>query len=110
MAKNKRSRTSGFNLGADPKKGSLPSKKEINKTVAKVTTGEPIEEKVKRIPFTTALTPQNRAYLETASHEKKEAVADILNKAITHYFENIAPTHNKEMMTIFLKIYESKTK
>lgn len=111
MAKQKRSRTSSFSLGNNKKAGALPSKEEIDKTVAKAT-AQPSqkEEKKKRIPFTTALTPENRALLETASHEGRGGVADILNTAIQHYFEQIAPIQNQEMKNIFLKIYESKAK
>ena len=113
MAKNKRSRTSSFSLGGDKNTGKLPSKEEINKTVAKVAAQEEpivVNEKIKRIPFTTALTPENRALLETASHQRQEAIADILNKAIHHYFDQVAPIQNHEMMNVFLKIYESKSK
>lgn len=113
MAKIKRSRTSDFSLGDSKELGSLPSKELINSVVAKATdqVAEEIEiEKKKRIPFTTALTPENRALLETASHEGRGNVADILNFMIENYFENIAPIKNVEMKKVFLKIYESKAK
>lgn len=112
MAKKKRSRTSDFSLGKLDTNRPLPSKEQINATVAKVTnqTTEEAQEKVKRIPFTTALTPENRALLETASHEGRGGVADILNLAIAHYFETIAPIQNKEMKEVFLKIYAAKAK
>ncbi len=113
MAKNKRSRTSRFSLETETPKGKLPSKQQINKTIAVATQQEetPVTKgKTKRIPFTTALTPQNRAMLETASHQRQEAVADILNTAIAHYFESVTPLQNPEMMRVFLKIYESKAK
>lgn len=111
MAKSKRSRTSDFSLGNDKKLGELPSKELINSVVAKATEQELEEiELKKRIPFTTALSPENRALLETASHEGRGGVADILNLAIQHYFDKIAPIKNEEMKKIFLKIYESKAK
>jgi len=112
MAKKKRSRTNKFSLADNKSTGKLPSKEEINKTVAKATQQEPEDktEKVKRIPFTTALTPENRALLETASHQGRGSVADILNFALKHYFEEVAPAKNPEMMKIFLKIYEAKAK
>ena len=106
MAKKKRSRTSDFSLGDNKDLGALPSKDLINTVVAKATEQDPVEvEKKKRIPFTTALTPENRALLETASHEGRGGVADILNLAIEHYFKDIAPISNNEMKKIFLKIY-----
>lgn len=111
MAKKKRSRTSDFSLGGNNELGALPSKEQINSVVAKATDQEKIEvEKKKRIPFTTALTPENRAMLETASHEGRGGVADILNLAIENYFANVAPIKNDEMKKIFLKIYTSKAK
>jgi hypothetical protein len=111
MAKKKRSRTSDFSLGNSKKVGGLPTRDEINSAVAKATDQVEVEkESKKRIPFTTALSPENRALLETASHEGRGGVADILNLAIAHYFENVAPVGNREMKKIFLKIYESKAK
>ena len=111
MAKKKRSRTSDFSLGKDKKSGTLPTIEEINSVVAKATDQKSSDsEKKKRIPFTTALSPENRALLETASHEGHGGVADILNLAIKHYFEQVAPIKNSEMKKIFLKIYESKSK
>jgi hypothetical protein len=112
MAKKKRSRTSDFSLGNDKISGGLPSKEQINSVVAKATDQviETEAEKKKRIPFTTALTPENRALLEAASHEGRGGVADILNIAIEHYFEQVAPVKNLEMQKVFLKIYSSKTK
>lgn len=110
MAKKKRSRTSDFSFGDDKLSGNLPSKEQINTVVAKATNQEVEAEKKKRIPFTTALTPENRAMLEAASHEGRGGVADILNLALEHYFEQIAPVNNMEMQKIFLKIYSSKAK
>lgn len=111
MAKKKRSRTSDFSLGSKDQTGKLPSIDEINSAVAKATEQQSIEKSTKkRIPFTTALSPENRALLETASHEGRGGVADILNLAIQHYFEQVAPIKNAEMKKIFLKIYESKSK
>lgn len=113
MAKSKRSRTSDFSLGDNKDLGTLPSKELINSVVAKATEQkQEVEEtkKDRRIPFTTALTPENRALLETASHEGRGNIADILNFMIGNYFEKIAPIQNPEMKKVFLKIYESKTK
>lgn len=113
MAKKKRSRTSDFSLGNNTPIGGLPTKESINKTIAEATqqeTDATPAEKERRIPFTTALTPVNRALLETAAHEGRGSVADILNSALAHYFEQTAPVQNKEMEVIFTKIYQSKVK
>ena len=111
MAKQKRSRTSDFSLGKTSPIGNLPTKEEIDATVAKVS-ATPLEESKnqKRIPFTTALTPANRAALETASYDGRGSVADILNLALDHYFSHVAPVQNKEMEAVFLKIYRAKQK
>lgn len=111
MAKKKRSRTSDFSLGKHTPVGNLPSKEEIDATVAQVSPSdsEPVA-KDKRIPFTTALTPANRAALETASYGGRGSVADVLNQALEHYFSAVAPIQNKEMEAVFLKIYRSKQK
>jgi len=114
MDKKKRSRTSDFSLNLK-KKGRLPSKDEIEKTIAKATGQEETitptpAKKVKRIPFTTALTPMNRANLEAASNEGIGAVADIVNEAIMHYLTEVKPLQNTEMRDMFLKIYEAKQK
>lgn len=112
MAKKKRSRTSDFSLGNDLPSGGLPTKESINKTIAQATQQEEetAVESNKRIPFTTALTPVNRALLETAAHEGRGSVADVLNHALEHYFKDTAPVLNKEMEAIFTKIYQSKVK
>lgn len=112
MAKKKRSRTADFSLGKNTPVGGLPTKESINKTIAKATQQEEDlqTEQKKRIPFTTALTPVNRALLETAAHEGRGSVADVLNRALEHYFKETAPVLNKEMEAIFTKIYQSKVK
>ncbi len=107
MAKRKRSKTGDLDLNFNG--GKLPSKEEITSKVAKISEDN-IPFKRKRIPFTTALTPNNRALLETASHEGSGSVADILNEAIEHYFEHVREIKNTEMKAIFLKIYEAKAK
>lgn len=111
MAKKKRSRTSDFTLGKNMPTGGLPTKESINQTIAKATEQEESStERDRRIPFTTALTPVNRALLETAAHEGRGSVADVLNRALDFYFKETAPVLNKEMEAIFTKIYQSKVK
>lgn len=111
MDKNKKSRTSNFKLGKTSK-AELPSNDEINKVVAKITDKniETETKKVKRIPFTTAINPDNRAYLEAASHEGRGSVADILNFIISNYFTEINPIVDKEILSIYKKIYKTKKK
>ena len=112
----KRSKTSNFSLELGTKEtGKLPTKEEIEKTIAKASEQE--EEifketvpKTKRIPFTTALTPENRALLEAAAHEGKDSMADILNVAISYYFEHVNPLEDEGMKDVFLKIFEKKAK
>lgn len=107
MAKRKRSKTGDLDLNFSS--GNLPSKEEITSNMATINE-EKTPLKRKRIPFTTALTPNHRALLETASHEGSGSIADILNEAIEHYFEHVRPLKNAEMKAIFLKIYEAKAK
>ena len=111
----KRSKTSNFSLELGNKEsGKLPTKEEIEKTIAKavesVDESEKEQIKVKRIPFTTALTPENRAILEAAAHEGKDSVADILNIAVAYYFEHVKPLEDEGMKSVFLKIFEKKVK
>lgn len=107
----RRSKTSDFSLELkSKKKGKLPSKEEIDKTIEEAKNPVPQQKKVKRIPFTTALTPENRATLEAAAHEGTESIADILNKAIAHYFEQVQPLQDPEMQEMFLKLFQKKAK
>jgi hypothetical protein len=122
----KRSRTGNFSLELNTQNnGTLPTPEEIEQNIAKVT-GSKIEEKAsaqekllvepvlenksKRIPFTTALTPENRALLEAAAHEGKENVADLLNQAIEHFFKEVRPLQDKDLKEVFLKLFEKKVK
>lgn len=107
----RRSKTSDFSLELkSKKKGNLPSKEEIDETIKEAKNPKKEEKKVKRIPFTTALTPKNRAMLESAAYEGKESIADILNKAIGHYFDNVQPLQDSEMQQMFLKLFRKKAK
>lgn len=110
----KRSKTSDFSLEWGKESGKLPTKEEIEKTIAKASEQEDNKKtetpKAKRIPFTTALSPENRALLEAAAHEGKETVADLLNMAVAYYFEQVRPIQNEDMKTVFLQIFEKKAK
>ncbi len=110
----KRSKTSDFSLELNTKKGGkLPTPEEVEKTIAKATGKEKKEaliSKPKRIPFTTAITPEQRAILEALALEGKESIADIVGLALEHYFSEVRTLENEEMKTVFLKIFEKKLK
>lgn len=107
----RRSKTSDFSLELKSKqKGKLPSKEEIDQTIEEAKKTSNTKTKVKRIPFTTALTPENRASLEAAAYEGSESIADILNNAITYYFEQVKPLQDPEMKKMFLKLFQKKAK
>jgi len=122
----KRSRTGNFSLELNTQNnGTLPTPEEIEANIAKVTDSKIeaktlakenlvveniTENKSKRIPFTTALTPENRALLEAAAHEGKENVADLLNQAIEHFFKVVRPLQDKDLKEVFLKLFEKKVR
>jgi hypothetical protein len=110
----KRSRTENFSLELNTHNtGKLLSTEEITETLNKakgIVEPEVKEKKEKRIPFTTALTPENRALLEAAAHEGKENVADLLNQAIEHYFTNVRPLKDQDLKNVFIKLFEKKLK
>lgn len=130
-AKKRKSRTVGF-LNTQPS-AKLPSPDEVNKTIAKVTgkstvkketqpryiqaqktTPEPppppVVKTQKRVPLTTAITPENRAKLEVASIHSKASVADMLNEALEHYFEHIVHIQDAGLVETFTAIYARKAK
>lgn len=119
----KRSKTSKFSLELGNNTGSLPTPDDIEKTIAKATGKElkeavaPAKEKEsaavaenkqqrRRIPLTTAITPENRADLEVLVHSGKGSVADIINAALEHYFANVQPVEDNEMRAVFLKLFQ----
>ena len=106
----KKSRTSNFSLDLNTKKsGGLPNSEEVEKTIAKATDKEKKTLKKKKIPFTTAITPENRAILEVLAMEKNLNIADILETALEDYFKT-HPLESTEMKDVFLKIYQKKLK
>lgn len=109
----KRSKTSNFSLDLKKKVGGkLPSKEEVEKTIAKASGEGKLnkKEKLKRIPFTTAITPEQRAILEAAAYEGDESIADLLSNALDHYFQEVRPLEDESMKDVFLKIFEKKLK
>lgn len=137
MSKERKSRTAGFlNLDNSPK---LPTPEEVNKVIGEVTgkVEEPakvisppkpiptpkvqkaskptkvaakiIDGEQRRVPLTTAVTPEIRAKLEVAAHSSDFSVADILNKALENYFDN-SPVADKEMLKTFTSIFAKKAK
>ncbi len=120
MAKQRKSRTESFlNLKSSDPPQSLPSPEEVNKVIAKVT-GKTIEEQPvspvvpvtsnRRVPLTTAITPENRAKLEVAAIHSDASIADILNTALEYYFENLRPVNDEELVNTFIAIYNRKKK
>lgn len=110
----KRSKTSNFSLNLGGNSGNLPSKEEIERNIAKATGKEVEPEKTEpaapkakrsRVPFTTALTPELRATLEVAAREENTGVADILQKALEHYFQQVRPIEDTDLRDTFLKLF-----
>lgn len=64
----------------------------------------------KRMPLTTAITPENRAKLEVASIHSKESVADMINEALEHYFETVVIIQDQALIDTFTAIYSRKAK
>ncbi len=105
----KRSRTEDFNLELSSLENTnLPPKEEVEKTLALV--GNNKEKSPKRIPFTTAISPENRATLEAAAQEREETVADLLNKALEHYFSQVQPLVNEDLKAVYLRVFQRKLK
>ena len=64
----------------------------------------------KRVPLTTAISPENRAKLEVASIHSKESVADMINEALEHYFETVVLIQDQALIDTFKAIYARKAK
>lgn len=71
---------------------------------------QPVVPTQKRVPLTTAITPENRAKLEVASIHSNASVADMLNEALEHYFEHIVQIQDKSLIETFTTIYARKAK
>ena len=134
MAKKRKSRTAGF-LDTQTK-AELPTPEQVNKVVARVTGKEndtsltspknvilpsdsvsgpknvmpPPKNVIKRVPLTTAITPENRAKLEVASINGEGSVADLLNEALTYYFREVLLIQDATLVDTFKKIYARKIK
>ena len=70
----------------------------------------PAPPKEKRVPLTTAITPENRALLEVASLHSDASVADMLNEALTYYFTNLVKVQDQAQVEMFKQIYARKAK
>lgn len=68
----------------------------------------PIKEK--RLPLTTAITPENRALLEVAALNSDASVADMLNAALQYYFSNLVIVQDQAQVEMFKQIYARKAK
>lgn len=134
MAKKRKSRTAGF-LNTQPN-ADLPTPEQVNQVIARVTgkqetSPEPTPKSVtpqikpvaapkvvietpksviKRVPLTTAITPENRAKLEVASISGEGSVADLLNEALENYFENVLIIQDATLIETFKAIYARKVK
>ncbi|MFK7934903.1 MAG: hypothetical protein AB8G22_15445 [Saprospiraceae bacterium] len=70
----------------------------------------PAPPKEKRVPLTTAITPENRALLEVASLHSDASVADMLNEALNYYFTNLVHVQDQAQVEMFKQIYARKAK
>lgn len=70
----------------------------------------PAPPKEKRVPLTTAITPENRALLEVAALNSDASVADMLNAALQYYFSNLVIVQDQQQVEMFKQIYARKAK
>ena len=107
MTKQQRSRTAGFKLTSTA--GKLPSPHDVHKTLQALTTPDaPTDEK--RIPFTTAISPGQRALLEVAAEEQRLAMADVLHNALNHYFNHVYRIQDTALSDALQRKYTRKAK
>ena len=66
--------------------------------------------KEKRVPLTTAITPENRALLEVAALNSDASVADMLNAALQYYFSNLVIIEDQAQVEMFKNIYARRAK
>ncbi|MEL7020980.1 MAG: hypothetical protein AAGK47_05190 [Bacteroidota bacterium] len=70
----------------------------------------PAPPKEKRVPLTTAITPENRALLEVASLYSDASVADMINEALGYYFTNLVKVQDQAQVEMFKQIYARKAR
>lgn len=107
MTKQQRSRTAGFKLSSTP--GKLPSPDDVQKTLQALT-GQDTDADEKRIPFTTAISPGQRALLEVAAEEQHIAMADALQAALKHYFNHVYRVQDTALVDALQRKYARKAK
>jgi dethiobiotin synthetase len=107
MTKQQRSKTAGFKLSATG--GKLPSPDDVEKTLHELS-GAKHEPEDKRIPFTTAISPHQRALLEVAAAEQDIAMADVLHAALNYYFKSIYNPRDIALTDALERRYTRKAK
>jgi len=107
MTKQQRSKTAGFKLSASA--GNLPSPHDVEKTLHELSGAKP-EADEKRIPFTTAISPNQRALLEVAAAEQDIAMADVLHTALNHYFKSVYNPRDTALADALERRYTRKAK
>jgi hypothetical protein len=63
---------------------------------------------LRRVPLTTAITPELRAKLEVAALHRQTTVSELLHDALNHYFEQVAPVTDESLVATFAKVYGKK--
>jgi len=106
----KRSKTGNFRLGSpDEQPAALPPREEIERKLAQVGGQEPLPEgetpRRQRRPFTTALTPENRAGLEALARNSQNSVADLVNAAVERFLQEANPPADPDLVHVFLKLF-----
>jgi hypothetical protein len=63
---------------------------------------------LRRVPLTTAVTPELRAKLEVAALHRQMTVSELLHDALNHYFEQVAPVTDTNLVSTFAQVYGKK--
>ncbi len=63
---------------------------------------------LRRVPLTTAITPELRAKLEVAALHRQTTVSELLHDALNHYFEQVAPVTDEGLVATFAQVYGKK--
>jgi hypothetical protein len=71
---------------------------------------EPVVKTPRRVPLTTAITPELRAKLEVATMQYDMNVSDLLHEALDLYFNKVRPVTDLAMLETFTAVYGRKAK
>lgn len=107
MTKQRKLKTAGFRL--NPPLGQLPSADEVHQTLHELSGHEPSAAD-RRIPFTTALSPRNRALLEVAASERGMAMADVVHDALERYFTGVYIPRDTALTDALERRYSKKAR